>query len=78
MRPTGTATLPTVSPVAGPSSGRLRGMASTVEELLDKFLFESQSTVERGAKFERLIKAFLLRAIDLRLLDSLITADDQI
>ena len=38
-------------------------MASTVEELLDKFLFESQSTVERGAKFERLIKAFLLNDV---------------
>ncbi len=38
-------------------------MASTVEELLDKFLFESDSTVERGAKFERLIKAFLLNDV---------------
>ncbi|MDE0573471.1 DEAD/DEAH box helicase family protein [Demequina sp. B12] len=39
-------------------------MASTVEELLDKFLFESQSTAEQGSKFERLIKAFLLNDVE--------------
>ncbi|WP_061961097.1 DEAD/DEAH box helicase [Demequina flava] len=39
-------------------------MASTVEDLLDKFLFESQSTAEQGSKFERLIKAFLLNDVE--------------
>ncbi|WP_260115349.1 DEAD/DEAH box helicase family protein [Ornithinimicrobium sp. INDO-MA30-4] len=39
-------------------------MASTVEELLEKFLLESQSTVERGSKFERLIKSFLLNDVE--------------
>ncbi|WP_062076565.1 DEAD/DEAH box helicase [Demequina globuliformis] len=39
-------------------------MTSTVEDLLDKFLFESQSTAEQGSKFERLIKAFLLNDVE--------------
>ncbi|MFG0252743.1 MAG: restriction endonuclease, partial [Phycisphaerales bacterium JB038] len=39
-------------------------MASTVEELLDKLLFESQSTAEQGDKFERLIRSFLLNDVE--------------
>jgi len=42
----------------------MRGMESTVEALLDKFLFESTSTAEQGSKFERLIKSFLLNDVE--------------
>lgn len=43
--------------------GKLTGMASTVEELLDKFLYESQSTAEQSSKLERLTEAFLLNDV---------------
>ncbi|WP_430868319.1 DEAD/DEAH box helicase [Demequina aurantiaca] len=39
-------------------------MESTVEALLDKFLYESTSTAEQGSKFERLIKSFLLNDVE--------------
>lgn len=44
--------------------GKLQGMESTVEALLDKFIFESTSTAEQGSKFERLIKSFLLNDVE--------------
>lgn len=32
---------------------------TTLEDILDKYINESKSTVERGDKFERLVQAFL-------------------